>query len=55
MELTKEEMKLVIECLSDYKFLDQTNRFPFKSSRDVKNLPTVITKFKTHLKGRINK
>ena len=51
MELTKEEMKLVIRCLSDYKFLDQTDRNPFKSSRDVKNLPTVIAKLKLILKG----
>ena len=54
MELTKEEMKLVIGCLSDYKFLDQTDRNPFKSSRDLKKLPTVITKFKTYLKGGEN-
>jgi len=54
MELTKEEMKLVIGCLSDYKFLDQTDRNPFRSSRDLKKLPTVITKFKTYLEGGEN-
>ena len=49
MELTKEQMKLVIGCLSDYKFLDQTDRNPFKSTRDVKELPTVIDLFKKYL------
>ena len=51
MELTKEQMKLVIGCLSDYKFLDQTDSNPFRSSRDLKELPTVITMFKTYLNG----
>ena len=54
MELTKEQMKLVIGCLSDYKFLDQTDSNPFRSSRDLKELPTVITMFKTYLKGGEN-
>jgi len=49
MELTKEQMKLVIGCLSDYKFLDQTDKNPFKSTRDVKELPTVIDLFKKYL------
>ena len=51
MELTKEEMKLVIRCLSDIKFLNQTDKNPFVSSIDLQGLPTVITKFKTYLKG----
>ena len=51
MELTKEEMKLVIKCLSDIKFLNQTDKNPFVSSIDLKGLPTVITKFQTYLKG----
>ena len=51
MELTKEEMKLVIRCLSDIKFLNQTDKNPFVSSIDLKGLPTVITKFQTYLKG----
>ena len=51
MELTKEEMKLVIRCLSDIKFLNQTTVNPFKSSIDLKELPTVIKKFKTYLNG----
>ena len=51
MELTKEEMKLVIRCLSDIKFLNQTDKNPFVSSIDLKELPTVITKFKTYLNG----
>jgi len=50
MELSKEEMKLVIRCLSDIKFLNQTDKNPFVSSIDLKGLPTVITKFKTYLK-----
>ena len=54
MELTKEQMKLFIGCLSDYKFLDQTDSNPFRSSRDLKELPTVITMFKTYLKGGEN-
>ena len=54
MELTKEQMKLVIGCLSDYKFLYQTYSNPFSSSRDLKELPTVITMFKTYLKGGEN-
>ena len=51
MELTKEEMKLVIRCLSDIKFLNQTDKNPFVSSIDLKGLPTVINKFKTYFKG----
>ena len=51
MELTKEEMKLVIRCLSDIKFLNQTDKNPFVSSIDLKGLPTVINKFKTYYKG----
>ena len=51
MELTKEEMKLVIRCLSDIEFLNQTDKNPFVSSIDLKGLPTVITKFQTYLKG----
>ena len=46
MELTKEQMKLVIRCLSDIKFLNQTDKNPFKSSIDLKELPTVIDLFK---------
>ena len=49
MELSKEEMKLVIRCLSDIKFLNQTDKNPFVSSIDLKGLHTVITKFKTYL------
>ena len=37
--------------LSDIKFLNQTDKNPFVSSIDLKGLPTVITKFKTYLKG----
>ena len=51
MELTKEEMKLVIKCLSDIKFLNQTDKNPFKSSIDLKQLPTVIDLFKKRLKN----
>ena len=51
MELTKEEMKLVIRCLSDIKFLNQTDKNPFKSSIDLKQLPTVIDLFKKRLKN----
>ena len=49
MELTKEQMKLVIRCLSDIKFLNQTDKNPFKSSIDLKELPTVIDLFKKYL------
>ena len=48
MELTKEQMKLVIRCLSDIKFLNQTDKNPFKSSIDLKELPTVIDLFKKY-------
>ena len=51
MELTKEQMKLVIRCLSDIKFLNQTDKNPFKSSIDLKQLPTVIDLFKKRLKN----
>ena len=51
MELTKAEMRLVIRCLSDIEFLNQTDKNPFVSSIDLKGLPTVITKFQTYLKG----
>ena len=51
MELTKEQMKLVIRCLSDIKFLNQTDKNPFVSSIDLKELPTVIDLFKNYLKG----
>ena len=51
MELTKEQMKLVIRCLSDIKFLNQTDKNPFKSSIDLKELPTVIDLFKKYLNG----
>ena len=49
MELSKEEMKLVIRCLSDIKFLNQTDKNPFVSSIDLKELPTVIDLFKNYL------
>ena len=49
MELSKEQMKLVIKCLSDIKFLNQTDKNPFKSSIDLKELPTVIDLFKNYL------
>ena len=51
MELTKEQMKLVIRCLSDIKFLNQTDKNPFNSSIDLKQLPTVIDLFKKRLKN----
>ena len=51
MELTKEQMKLVLRCLSDIKFLNQTDKNPFKSSIDLKQLPTVIDLFKKRLKN----
>ena len=51
MELTKQQMKLVIRCLSDIKFLNQTDKNPFKSSIDLKQLPTVIDLFKKRLKN----
>ena len=51
MELTKEHMQLVIRCLSDIKFLNQTDKNPFKSSIDLKQLPTVIDLFKKRLKN----
>ena len=54
MELTKEEMKLVIRCLADIEFLNQTDKNPFVSSIDLKGLPTVIAKFKTYFKGGKN-
>ena len=49
MELSKEQMKLVIRCLSDIKFLNQTDKNPFVSSIDLKELPTVIDLFKNYL------
>ena len=55
MELTKEEMKLVIKCLSDIKFLNQTDKNPFVSSIDLKELPTVIDLFKNYLNSGVTK
>ena len=52
MELTKEEMKLVIRCLSDIKFLNQTNKNVFKSSIDLKDLPKIIKTFKNYLNSK---
>ena len=49
MELTKVQMKLVIRCLSDIKFLNQTNKNPFKSSINLEELPVIIDKFKNYL------
>ena len=49
MELSKKQMKLVIRCLSDIKFLNQTDKNPFVSSIDLKELPTVIDLFKNYL------
>ena len=43
-----------IKCLSDIKFLNQTDKNPYLSSIDLKGLPTVITKFKTYLEGGEN-
>ena len=39
----------VISGLSDIKFLNQTDKNPFKSSIDLKELPTVIDLFKKYL------
>ncbi len=50
MNFTKQETKLIIRCLSDIKFLNQTNKNPFKSSLNIEKLPKLINKFKNHLK-----
>ena len=49
MELTKEEMKLVIGWLKDYYYGRE-----LPAQTDTKKLPSVLNKFKTYLKGGEN-
>ena len=49
MNFTKQETKIIIRCLSDINFLNQTNKNPFKSSIDIKELPRIIKTFKNLL------
>ena len=49
MDFTKHQTKIIIRCLSDIKFLNQTNKNPFKSSINLKELPLIIDKFKNYL------
>ena len=42
MNFSKQETKIIIRCLSDIKFLNQTNKNVFKSSIDLKDLPKII-------------
>tara|TARA_Y100000401_G_scaffold55642_1_gene43947 strand:- start:245 stop:403 length:159 start_codon:yes stop_codon:yes gene_type:complete len=51
MKLSKNENKIVIQCLTDIQFLNKTNKNPFKSSIDLKILPLIIKKFKNYQKG----
>ena len=48
MELTKEEMRLVIEWLIDYRQTELGHPTLFSNTSA---LPTVIRKFKTYLEG----
>jgi len=49
MNFTKQQTKIIIRCLSDIKFLNQTNKNAFKSSIDLKELPAIINTFKNYL------
>ena len=49
MELTKEEMKLVIGWLKDHYYGGE-----LPAQTDTKKLPSVLNKFKTYLKGGEN-
>ena len=49
MDLTKHQKKIIIRCLSDINFLNQTNKNPFRSSIDLKDLPVIIDKFKNEI------
>ena len=49
MHFTKHQTKIIIRCLSDIKFLNQTNKNPFKSSINLEELPIIIDKFKNYL------
>ena len=54
MELTKEEMKLVIGWLEDHYYYpnyDVDNRHKDHVYTDTEKLPSVLTKFQTYLKG----
>ena len=54
MELTKEEMKLVIGWLEDHYYYpnyDVDNRHKDHVYTDTEKLPGVVTKFQTYLKG----
>ena len=52
MNFTKQETKIIIRCLSDIKFLNQTNKNVFKSSIDLKDLPKIIKTFKNYLNSK---
>ena len=49
MNLSQQDIKIIIRCLSDINFLNQTNKNPFKSSIDIKELPRIIKTFKNLL------
>ena len=55
MDFTKHQTKIIIRCLSDIKFLNQTNKNPFKSSINLEDLPVIIDKFKNYLDWISNK
>ena len=52
MNFSKQDTKIIIRCLSDIKFLNQTNKNPFKSSIDLKELPKIIETFKHYLNSK---
>ena len=52
MDFTKQQIKIIIRCLSDIKFLNQTNKNVFKSSIDLKDLPKIIKTFKNYLNSK---
>ena len=58
MELTKEEMELVIGWLKDHYYGREWNGKFGSASKgeyvDTENLPEVLTKFQTYLKGGEN-
>ena len=55
MDFTKHQTKIIIRWLSDIKFLNQTNKNPFKSSINLEDLPVIIDKFKNYLDWISNK
>tara|TARA_Y100001972_G_scaffold85731_2_gene104924 strand:- start:793 stop:951 length:159 start_codon:yes stop_codon:yes gene_type:complete len=52
MDFSKQDIKIIIRCLSDIKFLNQTNKNPFKSSIDLKELSKIIKIFKNYLNSK---